>query len=270
MRGVPEDPYDILGVPTSATADEIKQAYRDLARKHHPDRNPGDPGAAERFKQIAAAFEVLGDPRRRATHDRDHRTVAGGLPETFVSTVRDAIDRAQTYLEESVLPHYAARWRGHGIEAAARLWRDLDDLREPAFLGGDRPSFLARRRAARLRRGIGVALDLRPSSTVSHRQRTLSGAWRITITPWILHQQGFADPVELDDAILRVLLQEYAVVLAAGRLAPPEDPDDWPLAIEAARRRDDVAQRGEQLRWAGYALLAAVVITLLYSGYAGW
>ncbi|HPM24977.1 MAG TPA: DnaJ C-terminal domain-containing protein [Phycisphaerae bacterium] len=65
-----KDPYDILGVQRSATAAEIKQAYRRLAKQYHPDRNPNDKTAEQRFKEVHAAYEVLGDPERRAQYDR--------------------------------------------------------------------------------------------------------------------------------------------------------------------------------------------------------
>ena len=58
-----EDLYQLLGVSRSATADEVKKAYRRLARKHHPDVNPGDKAAEDKFKKLSAAFEVLGDPK---------------------------------------------------------------------------------------------------------------------------------------------------------------------------------------------------------------
>ena len=64
------DYYDILGVPRSADEKEIRQAYRRLARQHHPDVNPGDDAAAERFKSINAAYEVLSDADKREKYDR--------------------------------------------------------------------------------------------------------------------------------------------------------------------------------------------------------
>lgn len=64
-----EDFYKVLGVSRSASADEVKKAYRKLAKQFHPDMNPGDKKAEERFKQLSAAFEVLGDERKRRLYD---------------------------------------------------------------------------------------------------------------------------------------------------------------------------------------------------------
>ncbi|MCM2334010.1 MAG: DnaJ domain-containing protein, partial [Anaeromyxobacteraceae bacterium] len=63
------DLYDILGVPRTASHEEIKKAYRRLAKQHHPDVNPGNKQAEERFKEASAAFEVLSDERRRKLYD---------------------------------------------------------------------------------------------------------------------------------------------------------------------------------------------------------
>ncbi len=67
--GIKRDYYDVLGVGRSASQDEIKRAFRRLARRHHPDVNPEDPEAEARFKELAEAYEVLGDPERRAHYD---------------------------------------------------------------------------------------------------------------------------------------------------------------------------------------------------------
>jgi molecular chaperone DnaJ len=65
-----QDHYKVLGVERKASAAEIKKAYRKLARQYHPDRNPGDAKAEERFKQISQAHDVLGDPDKRKEYDR--------------------------------------------------------------------------------------------------------------------------------------------------------------------------------------------------------
>lgn len=67
---MPRDPYDILGVSRDASDDEITKAYRGLARKFHPDRNPGDKEAETKFKEIQNAYDTLSDKAKRANYDR--------------------------------------------------------------------------------------------------------------------------------------------------------------------------------------------------------
>ena len=64
-----KDFYKVLGVPKDAKADEIKKAYRKLARRYHPDANKGDAAAEERFKEISEAYDVLADDKRRREYD---------------------------------------------------------------------------------------------------------------------------------------------------------------------------------------------------------
>ena len=72
------DYYEILGVNKTASADEIKKAYRKVAMQYHPDRNPGDKTAEEKFKEAAEAYEILSDADKRAQYDRyGHAGVAG-------------------------------------------------------------------------------------------------------------------------------------------------------------------------------------------------
>jgi curved DNA-binding protein len=70
------DLYAVLGVPPTASAEEVRRSYRRLALQHHPDLHDGDPQAEERFREIAAAYEVLGDVQRRAAYDGRRPTPA--------------------------------------------------------------------------------------------------------------------------------------------------------------------------------------------------
>jgi molecular chaperone DnaJ len=73
-----KDYYEILGVPEGAPEKEIKRAYKNLARKLHPDQNPGDHAAEERFKEVSGAYDVLGDAEKRKEYDEVRRMVAAG------------------------------------------------------------------------------------------------------------------------------------------------------------------------------------------------
>ncbi len=73
------DYYEILGVSKSATEEDIKKAYRKLAIQYHPDKNPGDKAAEEKFKEATEAYEVLKDPQTRARYDQfGHAGVGAG------------------------------------------------------------------------------------------------------------------------------------------------------------------------------------------------
>lgn len=75
-----ESLYEALGVPKGADPDAIRKAYRKLARKHHPDVNPGDKAAEEKFKRISAAYDVLSDEKKRAAYDEfGEESLAGGF-----------------------------------------------------------------------------------------------------------------------------------------------------------------------------------------------
>src|ERR1700716_4182593 len=72
------DYYELLGVELGASLDDIKRAYRKLALKYHPDKNPGDPKAEERFKEAAEAYGVLSDEEKRGRYDRyGHQGISG-------------------------------------------------------------------------------------------------------------------------------------------------------------------------------------------------
>ena len=78
------DYYDILGIPRDASEQDVKKAYRKLAMKYHPDRNPGDTEAEEKFKELSEAAEVLSDQEKRSTYDQfGHSAFEGGASGGF-------------------------------------------------------------------------------------------------------------------------------------------------------------------------------------------
>lgn len=77
------DYYEVLGVQKNASAEEIKKAYRNLAFKYHPDRNPDDKVAEEKFKQISAAYDVLGDETKRRNYDLGGYTDNSNYQQTY-------------------------------------------------------------------------------------------------------------------------------------------------------------------------------------------
>src|SRR5258707_212654 len=78
-----QDYYDLLGVPRKAAQKEIRAAYRKLARKYHPDLNPGDKSSEEKFKRVQEAYDVLSDAKKRQMYDQFgfETPGAGGMPQ---------------------------------------------------------------------------------------------------------------------------------------------------------------------------------------------
>ena len=82
------DYYDILGVSRDASQDDIKKSYRKVAMKFHPDKNPGDSSAEEKFKEAASAYSVLSDPGKRQQYDQfGHDAFSGAAGHGFSGNI---------------------------------------------------------------------------------------------------------------------------------------------------------------------------------------
>ena len=132
------DYYEVLGVGRGASADEIKSAYRKLALKYHPDRNPDNPEAEDMFKEAAEAYEVLSDASKRAQYDRfGHAGVNGqGFGDHFHSSE----DVFSAFGDIACLRLNARRARVSwaALSAAATIW----PRRSACFASPERPELM--------------------------------------------------------------------------------------------------------------------------------
>ena len=149
------NPYEVLGVAQTATADEIKKAYRRLARKLHPDLNPGDKSGEERFKDVANAYRLLGDAEKRARYD------AGEIDESGNEKPQ------QRYYRDYAGPS------GYGDGYAS-------DEGFADFAGGDDPFADILRRAARARANRR-GQDLHYRMPISFAESISGGTRRLTL-----------------------------------------------------------------------------------------
>ena len=110
------DPYDVLGVPRTASPDDIKKAYRKLAKKLHPDLNPGDAKIELQFKEVSGAYDLLSDAEKRARFESEYALSA------YDAGVLTASRPLADFFEETV--------KGCGVPKSAANWITRDVLRE--------------------------------------------------------------------------------------------------------------------------------------------
>lgn len=165
-----KDPYSVLGVQKTASAEEIKKSYRKLAKKLHPDHNPGDKKAEERFKEVSGAFEVLGDPKRRSLYD-----------EFGEISTRPGFDEAKAREFQRQAAAAGGSFSGSGFEGFTSQGFDPSDL-ESMFgdLFGGRP-----RGRTRVRRGPPPSMpgdDTEAAIEVDLRDAVLGAEREIALT----------------------------------------------------------------------------------------
>jgi len=170
------DYYEVLGVSRNATDQEIKSAYRRLALKHHPDRNPGDARAEERFKEAAEAYGVLGDPDKRRRYDTYGHAGLGGGAAGFDPTIfADFSDILGDFFGFG-----DAFGRRRGPRRGADLRYNLDVSFEEAAFGMQTQLRIPRVESCEACSGSGAAPGTKPTSCP-----TCHGSGQVTF------QQGF-------------------------------------------------------------------------------
>jgi molecular chaperone DnaJ len=174
----PRDYYEVLGVPRNASEQEIKSAYRKLALKLHPDRNPGDKHAEERFKEAAEAYGVLGDPEKRRRYDTfGHAGLGGAAGAGFDPTI--FADFSDILGDFFGFGDVFGRRRG-GPQRGTDLRYNLDLSFEEAAFGTETQIRIPRAETCSTCSGSGAAPGTRPTTCPTCR-----GAGQVTF------QQGF-------------------------------------------------------------------------------
>jgi len=142
--------YDTLGVAKSAEADDIRKAYRKLARKYHPDVNPGDKAAEDRFKKISAAYETLSDPKKRKDYDEfgdeaASRNFDAEQARTYQNWQQTRQQRSSRFEDGPVEFDFGDLFGGHrkpaqGPDVLARVQMDLKQALEGGEVALDVPN----------------------------------------------------------------------------------------------------------------------------------
>ncbi|MFT7521872.1 MAG: curved DNA-binding protein CbpA [Kiritimatiellia bacterium] len=256
------DPYGVLGVPRTATRQEIKKAFHSQARSCHPDLHPNDAAAEARFKDLAAAWSILGDHEARVRFDTQPQHPFGfTMPNErtlskFAEAVRSAVERVDQVFFEAVLPRYLEAYeRGCGAELVYRLLHDVDELSVLDFRRQTTPSIGARQRAHSLRATLRLRLDSRMRQGAQGlifvqltrvTERDLTWAAMTVYAGSLLADSC----TEADDIALKLLPEvgREVVRYLEHHLPPSERPIAWrerkgdtslPITMSRARRRDN-------------------------------
>jgi hypothetical protein len=280
------DPYQVLGVPRTATPAEIKAAWRALARAHHPDRNHGDPKAEARFKELQAAWAVLSDPAKRSAWDSGRRrpvdtsTPASPAPE-IAPALWAAADRMLRFYLDEVLPRTMHRYqRGHGAEFVVRLLEDVETGQIRAAAKLPPPGRLTRVRAAQL--AVRVRVEVHPQRVLERDRPVLARAvpnlevgregyglvWRIVLWAGSFEALGYRKSDALDEPVLKAISLEMVRVLERDLPQPLRPIENTELrlprpTVERARRADFermVYVAGTRAAWVGILALIIVVV----------
>ncbi len=170
---MPRDYYETLGVPRDASEEDIKKAYRKLARQYHPDRNPGDKQAEARFKEIQDAYDVLSDKAKRAQYDRFGFVGPGG---GFPGGGGEEGEGGQTF---------TFRWGGdghpQGFDFSGMDPNQAEELMRQFFGGGGGGSPFGRRGRSRRARPEPTAEDVEAEVRIPFLTAALGGSMDVGV-----------------------------------------------------------------------------------------
>jgi DnaJ-class molecular chaperone len=180
-----KNPYEILGVAATAPQDEIKKAYRKLARKFHPDLNPGNKKAESHFKEINGAYDLLGDPEKRAKFDKGEIDASGAQqqPRGYGGSQQDPF----YYETQADGGRYASNFEGMDNDFFESIFKNAQGRRNVNFAGADQ--------------NYKLAIEFRDSILGAEREITLPTGkkLRVKIPPGIetgkkLRFRGLGEP----------------------------------------------------------------------------
>ncbi len=175
------DYYEILGVARTASPEEIKKAYRKLAIKYHPDKNPGNKEAEEKFKEISEAYQVLSDPQKRQKYDQLGHDAFIGNQRSGGGPAMDPFEIFSQVFGGNIFDAFFGGGRRQAYEeAGADLRYDLEISFEEAVFGADKEIVIPRAEVCPNCRGSGAE-----PGTARRPCPTCRGAGQITMS------QGF-------------------------------------------------------------------------------
>jgi len=201
-----QTPYEVLGVKPDANAEEIRKAYRKLAKEFHPDLNPGKPAAEARFKAVTAAYDILSDPEKRGRYDRyGHAGLNGQFGahhftdvEDIFSAFGDLFGDLEVERDRGGAVHLDPRSDPHGGQyAAVTLSGQQVDRGTPYCYAATGRRYDTGRHHARIGRLAGTSCDER----VGFVRRADNGTWNHVDTT--MAHSGYAKTRERAGQLLR-------------------------------------------------------------------
>ena len=240
------DPYELLGLPEDATPEDAKKAWRRLAREHHPDLNPDDPDAAERFKAIQEAYESVRDGK--APRIRMRR---GPAPNPdWVDALAWMAEHHVRVVKKQLLPRWAAE---HGVDHEL-VWAVSDAIRRGG-LAREGPLATPRRLRRALAK-IDVAVDDRPSRTGLGVEEH-NGRWLVVLYARELWRRGLHDEDLLRPVVFHAV--ELGVSVALPRALGLRRGAN---SHTHARELDLAARRARRIDWGFKGLVVGLVAVM--------